>query len=48
MIPKSEIIRITKLQVGKKCKKCRVGTIKNYGAVFCNNCGKRPFKIYYL
>ena len=45
-INNKEIERITKLQVGKKCNKCKVGNYVNVGLIICDNCGKEPFKNY--
>ncbi len=43
-VDNKEIKRITKLKVGKKCIKCKVGIYVDTGFIFCDNCGKEPFK----
>ncbi len=43
-VDSKEIERITKLQLGKKCIKCKVGRYVDTGLIICDNCGKEPFK----
>ena len=45
-VDSKEIERIKKLQLGKKCNKCKVGNYVNVGLIICDNCGKEPFKNY--
>ena len=45
-IDSKEIVRITKLQVNKKCTKCKVGKYISIGLILCDNCGTEPFKKY--
>ena len=50
MIELKEIERIKSLQVGAKCKDCKVGEYayfnKRKNEVRCLNCAKKPFKNY--
>lgn len=44
-VDQKEIKRITKLQKGKNCHSCKIGTYVKWGIVLlCDNCGKEPFK----
>ena len=45
-IDSKEVLRITKLQVGKKCNNCKIGRYVNAGLILCDNCGTEPFKKY--
>ena len=43
-VDSKEIDRVKYFQISKKCINCKTGFYKNYGIIFCNNCGKEPFK----
>mgnify|MGYP003652014537 CR=1 FL=1 len=45
-IDSKEVIRITRLQVNKKCANCKTGKYINTGLILCDNCGTEPFKKY--